>query len=353
MIINPQKKDIVISIAANYTLDKIRIFLLSLKETDFRGDIYLFVSNISSVASRALKRYGVHLIPFKEKYPYANDAIPVDTEWSRSSFGNLKLYAYRFIMYYFFLEEYKERYSRVMLSDIRDVVFQRNPFEFSFDDDSLYCFCENKNISIKQNLMNAGWIRTLYGEKVLQQIGDKSIVCAGITIGTVSVILNYLNTMVKGIKELGKTQLSNTDQAVHNYSIYTNKLKNVKLLKNEDGPIATLRLVSSEEIRTDKNGLVLNSEGNIMHVVHQYDGHPFLVKRIMEKYSSSGLRLGFFARRCDLYPKLFRWILSGCPRKEFKGRHPLQNIFLYFIKKFKSIIKRFLNRLLSGCRTIL
>jgi hypothetical protein len=172
-----------------------------------------------------------------------------------------------------------------MLTDVRDVIFQKDPFDFEFEKTSLSCFCESSEYSINSQEFNVRIMRRTFGENVLREIGMNRIVCSGITLGPTRLIMNYLEKMVECMKGIKKGFLNAADQAVHNYLIYSKQLKNVKLFDNEKGPVLHLRLIyPSEKIRLDDKGFCINDNQDVFNIVHQYYQHPSLIKKFQEKY---------------------------------------------------------------------
>ena len=72
------------------------------------------------------------------------------------------------------------------------------------------------------------------------------------------------------------------DQAFHNWLLWTNKFEPVKLWRQEDGPINTVGW--PEHIHKDKDNNLINKNGELYNVVHQYDRHKDLSLHFTQKY---------------------------------------------------------------------
>jgi hypothetical protein len=84
--------------------------------------------------------------------------------------------------------KHQEEYDYVMLADITDIIFQGDPFGFEIGD-HLCCAIENK--LFKDCHYYDEDIRSLYGDEMLQYVGDKYISCAGTVWGSVATMLKY------------------------------------------------------------------------------------------------------------------------------------------------------------------
>jgi hypothetical protein len=79
---------------------------------------------------------------------------------------------------------------------------------------------------------------------------------------------------------------SGGDQAVHNYLLHYNLVQGVKTMDNFER-VATLHLIESSDLNINSNGHIVNPDGSISEIVHQWDRHPPLADAISEKYAAS------------------------------------------------------------------
>lgn len=64
------------------------------------------------------------------------------------------------------------------------------------------------------------------------------------------------------------------DQGIHNFLIYTSKIKDLRIVKDDSAMLSTISSHKPiSEIRLSKYNEVLNKDGNPVSVVHQYDRH--------------------------------------------------------------------------------
>jgi hypothetical protein len=196
-----------------------------------------------------------------------------------------------------------------MLTDVRDVIFQSDPFNFRIGD-KLCCFAEREGATLGQSPLNSEWLERAFGTDTLDQLRDKSIVCSGITIGQSNLVLAYSAKMVDLFLSAHGWQgaTPGLDQAVHNYLIYKGLLPAIEVYPNDAGPVFTLAIEKS--VSVNGSGRIVNKRGMVPNVVHQYDRHWQVAKRLYSfrtiwKYHG-GLRMAF-STALDIHaPKLQR-----------------------------------------------
>jgi len=76
------------------------------------------------------------------------------------------------------------------------------------------------------------------------------------------------------------------DQALVNYLIYHKKNFNDCLIKNYSKNGIVLTIGNGKNFKFDLEDNLLNSKEEIAAVIHQYDRHPLVVKKVMIKYCS-------------------------------------------------------------------
>ena len=279
---NNAGRDVVLGTVDGYDFEKIKPFVITLRKSGFKGDLCLFTSRIDKYTFRQLQQNNVRVIPFKYEYPFAPKSL-VSKDLIPQKFPNgISVKYLRYILYYLYLSKHRDKYRKVMISDVKDVIFQRDPFEFDFDD-CLYCFLEDKIHTIKASHFNSGRILRHFGQEGLDKIGDNYPSCAGTTFGSVPAILDYLKNMISIINTI--EPIGGGDQGVHNYLIYTKQLKNMKLIKHATGPVLTIGSRLKKQIRFNKEGFVLNDNGAVVNIVHQYNRHPALFQNLLRKYN--------------------------------------------------------------------
>ena len=255
------KKNLVIGAIVGHTLDQIKPFVNSLRRTAFDGDLVFFVSRLSPDTTDYLKRNGCILLD----YPYT------------ATKDKISVHSFRFLLFYNFLDCKKAYYNNVMLTDTRDVLFQRDPFAFDLDD-RLCVFFEDPSKTIGTCPFNASWILKKYGRSELSLLYDREISCSGVTIGGISQILSYLSALRPHL--LPPVAFIGDDQGGHNYLVHHNLVGPLRVMRNMDGPVLTVGYMSPGRIRWDCDGHIVDKSGRIVNILHQYDRHPDILGKV-------------------------------------------------------------------------
>jgi hypothetical protein len=298
-------EDLVLGIVQGYTWSHIEPFIVSLHATGYAGHVCLMYRDMTAEALTSLEAAGIELVPFRlasvpapgrrrtvtnillklhrsrlGKYallPRVNRAgIELAARWSRDPQRTkariiqsvLSIYMVRFSVWYLYLTSHRAHFKRVMLTDVRDVLFQRDPFEFPFDG-TLCVFLEDGSTTIGTDWHTGPLVRNKYGLDALQEIESRPIACAGVTIGSIDSILHYLRGMIDESTGLVDT----LNQGIHNVLLYRGAFDPIRVFRNDEGPVLTLGRVPPDALRFDDDGWLVNKHGTVPNVVHQYDRH--------------------------------------------------------------------------------
>jgi hypothetical protein len=177
-----------------------------------------------------------------------------------------------------------QAYDGVFFTDVRDTVFQGDPFAALAADldagggEAMYAFLEAKPRTIAECGWNAGWVRDCFGEAGLREVGGNVISCSGTSLGTWRAALAYAELVGAEIAT-NACERNGVDQGMHNYFVYSGKLQAalqkqpgggaLKLVDNESGWVGTVQSMPS--LTRDRIGRLLNAERQPYAVVHQYD----------------------------------------------------------------------------------
>ncbi|GAB3921102.1 hypothetical protein [Mucilaginibacter myungsuensis] len=292
-------KNLILGTGTNYKYEDLQNFVVSLKRIHFDGEVVILVSSgIDEYTKTKLQADGVHLIYAGDNYlkfskRYANSRLwkvhyPIHKlifsllNKRKDNLRSLNNYVKRFHLisgsrycfYHDFLAANIARFDNVLLTDVRDVVFQSDPFKDLHVDQALKFYCEDK--SIGDSFYTAYWIKHAFGAKALAQIKDHTSICSGTTMGSAGNILFYLEQMIRTQARItaGLTGLGGFDQGVHNYLIYNNYFPNSTVLTNIEGEVATLSDPRSVSLNTEQE--LTDSIGRVIPVIHQYDRMPEL-----------------------------------------------------------------------------
>jgi hypothetical protein len=302
----PAEVDIILGAARGLEYPRLQPFVESLRRTGFDGELSIFTSGVSAETLARLRAGGALVHPFREPhlrvYPrwrlyfyddrisalhpllplaaraagkIAGDGSRIQHAVARRLMG---VWCSRYFLYYDYLRARPNAYRRVMITDLKDVVFQRNPFEAELDS-PLNCFLESRRYLIGTCGINRRLVETAYGSEELARLAGEPISCSGVTIGSQAGMLEYLRLMTRSLMRL-RRQYGGLDQGVHNHLLHTGAIPGAKTVENDRGAVMTLGYVLPGEMVFDDEGRLLDCEGRIVPVLHQYDRHPELAERV-------------------------------------------------------------------------
>jgi len=192
----------------------------------------------------------------------------------------------------------------IMLSDMRDVFFQSDPFNYQYrlwtpPKAQLVVFLEAYPRGIINNCRyNKGWIRRCYGQNAVERIGHNNISITGIVMGTRNAILVYSSILLnqtahKTRLQYGANKYENIqkyckstgmDQAFHNWILYTGileKYMKIRIFPQGEGPVNTVGYLTQDDIEPSSiktilrgqppHAVIVNNNADPSPVVHQLD----------------------------------------------------------------------------------
>lgn len=299
-----KQKNIIIGSATGYSADLISSFVYSLEKTDFDGILTLiiykeqmpeFVHAFSDIKNFKIEFKVSTIGKFKSKSKYSgiykfkfiknilkkiigltvNEAVP------DSKIKALKITGYPHVSRFFEYKEVVESHpdaSHVLLSDVRDVFFQGNPFKDLGK--GLFVGMENPDYTIGTEQYNQKWIIDAYGDGFYNSAKDEQVSCSGVTIGDMNSIKVYINKMIEEFCKQPYQKMSERiyDQAMHNKLLITNDLADVTRCQPFESIIVTLGLYPIDQITINDQGLIINRNQKIIPIVHQHDRHPELIQ---------------------------------------------------------------------------
>lgn len=248
MCVEEDKMNLIIGVAVNYNWEQIEPFVVSLRRY-YKDDVVLFIS--SDTNQETLEKLNQYKIKF----------IVHDMQ------GIYTIIRERYFLYKDYLQ--KNKYDKVVITGVRDVLFQKDPFEF---DEGMHFFEEDSRMTIGKCPHNSNWMRETFGEELLKKYADRNIYCADVSMGTYEDMIRYIDLMCKYFNKLSSKRVN--DQILHIYLIYEKLIDNFTVHKNEEGIVITIGYMEPSKIRF-KDGQVLNKKG-IPAIIHQYDRYPQL-----------------------------------------------------------------------------
>jgi len=301
-------RNIIITPAFGYDIDQVKIFLKSAEKSNIDARIILMRATKNKTFYKKILKYNsnaeiwvppfvkFHEIgrkmlsrgPMISIWPYFIEKIRLITK--KNSFIDLLLlpfclqyvYARHYYSYNFIVNNY-DKINNIIITDVRDVVFQHDPFKYI--NDALITGAEPQRI--KDSLWTTkNMLRTTNDKNVLKLL-DKQVLCAGVVGGKKNVVVEYLKVMITEISnKFRKITMVQGDQGLHNYVLWAGKLNvPIQVSENGKGPIATIGLCNERDI-SSLNILSENNPGNYSKpaIIHQYDRIMHFNDRIIKKY---------------------------------------------------------------------
>jgi hypothetical protein len=188
----------------------------------------------------------------------------------------------------------------IMLIDARDSFFQTNPFDNlprqkgSVVNGLLYFFGENTEATrLGKSHKNYLWLRNGYGEEIVQALKEKPTICSGSTMGEQIAIETYLRALVNEHDEC-RIKMTGSDQGFHNYLYYSSKLNSASTIRRivvwEQGRgvinnLGALRTKTLAQwgIYNPDTHIVYQWNGTKSAVVHQWDRDKQLYNYMLGK----------------------------------------------------------------------
>jgi len=285
-------RDVIVGCITNYNFDQIRPWVNSLDKSGFTGLKVMLCYNIGYDVVSELTNRNYSILAFgkddeKKSLFYSNDPFNICLE--------------RFFHLWFFLSKMKEKeeYRYLISTDVKDVIFQRNPSEWlennlgdkliNVSSESIrYCDEEWGNNNLKES----------FGPIIHDKFKNNIIYNAGTVSGKFDSLIDlFLNIYLscggspKFVKGGG-----GPDQAALNVLLNTDVYKRITRFTNsEEGWAAQLGTTGQqiswkysdkliEPAPIIKDNLVCTSKGEPFYIVHQYDRNLEWKKIIEEIY---------------------------------------------------------------------
>jgi hypothetical protein len=276
-------KDVIVGCSTNYDWAKLKYWINSINESGFEGDKVLILMNCDKETAQKVTDAGFSIIAFNQ-----------DKDGNLTYQSQLMVHVERFIHIYKLLKDNDYRY--VITTDVRDVIFQKNPVKWleenlSEQEDLVF---SSESMKYKDEPWGCENITQCYGQGIYEDFKNNTIFNVGVLAGrghamrdlALQLFLNCINRPIPIV-----------DQAVFNVMISRHPyVKTSMYMKSEEGwacqlgttadpsKIDSFRphlLEPSPKLDGDK---VVTSTGIEYTIVHQYDRVPEWKKVIEAKY---------------------------------------------------------------------
>ena len=261
------KKNLIIGYIYRYPWFRVKNYFISLIKVGFKNvDVVMFIEDVPQDTIEILKSIGVILYPMSDRPDLSNNCL-------------------RWELYANFLKENKDKYNMVLHTDVRDTIFQKDVFQF-YNSKNPFFGVSEEDITLDEKI-NKNWILTLCNESEYNNyFANRKVLCAGLVIGTPDKFIEYNYSIMKMAH--GK---SNGDQRYLNYLVYHDNLFNdcIIIKNNSNSHLMHIGKTNREKIILDNNDNILNFNGEIASVFHQYNRHKDIVEKMNQKFNDEDL----------------------------------------------------------------
>lgn len=253
--------DLVLGYATGYDAAVIGPFVRSLRAV-FDGPVALVVDRRDDVAA-LLAEHGVEAV-----HP---DALP---GWEPHAV------VARFAAYVRLMERWPDAVD-VLLTDVRDVVFQGDPFEPA--PCRLEVFNEWDDGVLGGHAFNMKHLSAVAGEEMSAALADRPCLCVGTVIGPRDEVIRLCRIMLM-LAAVPRSEIGGAfgaDQAAFNLAIHMDLVR--ASIQANYGRVATIGMTPGERLRAE-DGCVMNPDGGVSPILHQHDRHPVLAEAVHARW---------------------------------------------------------------------
>lgn len=292
-------KDLIIGGASGYKYDDIKYWINSIIRSGFEGDIVLVSTNISVDELEKVAQKGVQILAYGQK----------DANGNYSSNSKVPPHVERFFHIWNFLNTTKENYRYVVTTDVRDVVFQKNPVPYleevlNYND----IVAAGEGLKYKDEPWGNNNYLQAFGPFFHDKMKDNEIYNVGVIAGKTKIMTDLLLLLL----QLSVNRpISIVDQAVYNFILNlktfyadTHRTSNdgnwtvnlgttLQAIASGSGDIGQRNDPTSQLLYQTKylcnqpiiqNDMIKNSKDEEFVIVHQYDRVTGLADKIRAKY---------------------------------------------------------------------
>ncbi len=260
------RRRLIVGAASNYRPEQLRPFVESLHATGYAGDVIIMLHFWNLPLRSYLRRNGIRPYPM----------------WStRRLHGPAATHRYQ--LYARIARENLDRYDEMMVTDTRDVLFQRHPF-VDLKSPACHFYLEHPTRTIGEEPTNLRWAKQFLPPEQAAALARHRISCNGIVIGGMAAMNAYLARMAADIRQVSIEQRRRgaADASIHHRLVFLDGGVPGAIMEN-NVHVATMGLEPDSTYVVGADGLVRTADGHVPAILHQYDRVP-AVKAALEKH---------------------------------------------------------------------
>jgi hypothetical protein len=291
-------KDLIISGASNYGWKELQYWVNSIKKTGFQGDIVIAATNISAENINKLAKEGVNVFAYGTK-----------TNWGFENQNKQAPHVERFIFIWDYLRRNPDTYRYVVVTDARDVIFQKDPTEFLQKKLLTKSYiASSEGLAYQDEPWGNKNLLDTFGPFVYDELKDKLIY----NVGTIAGFYEEVKDLILQLFfQSVNRPIPIVDQAVYNFMINQLPFRDEVLFTNNDAGWAVQLGTTKYAVEAGAGDLgasgnmdkylqaykdtqpiieghkVLGKSNVEYYIVHQWDRVPSLKEAVIKEYGDS------------------------------------------------------------------
>lgn len=310
------RRCLVLGLIHGYEAEALRPFLSSLRAAAPDAEVCLAASEITDRTRVELRAQGCTLLPYRyvRTKLFGRKIWPGNTRWRPlhvryagwierlplSAAARLRLRAQivrhfldpntrRFVEFFLAFGDTLRDYDQVLLSDLRDVVFQSDPFA-QLEGYGIVYGLEDPAVTIGSHWANSLWLARVAGEAARDVLAAERVSCVGVVLASGAVMADYLRLLVEALTRPGVdvANFHGADTGAHNLVVRRGHLPGVRFADFATGGILNMHGLRAEFIRWNRDGFLCDARGATIPIVHQYDRHPEVAAKLLARLGVAG-----------------------------------------------------------------
>lgn len=248
------RRRVIVGAASKYRPDQLRPFIESLRATGYAGDVVIMLNFWNWPLFAYLRRSGA-------------------TPWPMWSHRRLHgpIATWRYALYARFVRKNFSRYDQMMVTDTRDVLFQRHPFA-DLASPACHFYLEHPTLTIGEEPTNLRWAKQFLPAAQVPLVAQHRVSCNGIVLGGMAAMRDYLDRMDADLRAVpvALRGLGGADASLHHrLAFLPGGVPGVVMENNTH--VATMGLEPGAIYAVGDDGVVRTRDGHVPAILHQYD----------------------------------------------------------------------------------
>jgi hypothetical protein len=267
------RRRLIVGAASRYRPEQMRPFVESLRATGYAGDVVIIVNFWNWQLQSYLRPFGVSSYRM----------------WTtRRIHGPAATHRYEF--YARIARDNRDRYDEMMVTDTRDVLFQRHPFA-DLKSSACHYYVEHPTRTIGEEPTNLRWAKLFLPPDQAAAVSRQRVSCCGIVMGGMAAMSAYLARMAADLRAvpLRDRRLGGADTTLHQRLVFLDGGVPGVIMEN-NVHVATMGLEPESSYLVGDDGVVRTADGHVPAILHQYDRVPRINAAIIKRYAESRTR---------------------------------------------------------------